>query len=244
MRQRSAISTAAPSGDRADQRQQIMNPGRRQAAEQPERHRRQLVVGVGEIFHEADAGAEQRSDHDAGQYQHQDRIARAHRRADHVDDADRDQPADKGDGLDREHAEREIDAEHGAKRRARRCPQNIRRDQRVAKQSLKRRAGHRERRADQHRRHHARPAHLPYDAFDRRRYVAARTAQLRDEHADEITKRYRIAPDRQRQQQGLRSGPRSRSQIRAGRIGHCSCGEGYQSRPASTWSICADDGVT
>ena len=86
--------------DRADQRQQIGDPGGGQAAEQPERHRRKLVVGVGEIFHEADAGAEQRADHDAGQHQHQDRVARTQQRADHVDGRDRDEAADEGERLD------------------------------------------------------------------------------------------------------------------------------------------------
>ena len=107
IRQRSASSTSGAERDRAEQRNEIGGVGRGEAAEQPERHRGKLVIGIGEIFHQADAGAEQRADHHAGQHQHQDRVARAHRRADQIDRGDRDQPADEGERLDREHAERE-----------------------------------------------------------------------------------------------------------------------------------------
>ena len=53
-----------------------------------------------------------------------------------------------------------IDAEHGAERRARGGAEDVGRDQRIAEQALECGAGDRERRADQHRRDHARPAHL------------------------------------------------------------------------------------
>ncbi len=58
MRQRSAISTAVPIDDRAGQRQQVGNGGGGEAAEQPERHGGQLVVGIGQVLHQPDAGAE------------------------------------------------------------------------------------------------------------------------------------------------------------------------------------------
>ena len=78
---RSCASAARParrcrSATGPAQRQQIGDGGRGEAAEQPERHGGKLVVGIGEILHQADAGAEQRADHDAGQHQDQDRIAR------------------------------------------------------------------------------------------------------------------------------------------------------------------------
>ena len=160
MRQRSATSTAVPSATGPNSGTRSATLGRRQAAEQPERHGGKLVVGIGEIFDEADAGAEQRADHHAGQHQHQDRIARAHQRADEVDGGDRDQPAGKGEALDGENAERKINAEHGAERRARRGAENIRRHQRIAEQALERGAGDRERRAD-HARRPARAARAP-----------------------------------------------------------------------------------
>ena len=87
IRQRNAISTAAPIATGPNNGSRSGDVRRGQAAQQPERHGRQLVVGIGKIFHQTDAGAEQRSDHDAGQHQHQDRIARTHRRADHIDGA-------------------------------------------------------------------------------------------------------------------------------------------------------------
>ena len=62
-----------------------------ETAEQPEGHGRKLVVRIGEIFHEPDAGAEQRADHHAGEHEHKDRIARADRRADQIDGGDRNQ---------------------------------------------------------------------------------------------------------------------------------------------------------
>ena len=58
--------------NRPEQRHEVGGVVAGEAAEQPEGHGRQLVVGVGEILHEADAGAEQRADDDAGQHQHQD----------------------------------------------------------------------------------------------------------------------------------------------------------------------------
>ena len=169
MRQRSASSTSVPSATGPNSGSRSGRRWPRQAAEQPEGHGGKLVIGIGQIFHEADAGAEQRADHHAGEHQHQDRIARAHRRADHVDGSDRDQPADEGQRLDAEYAEREEDAEHGAQRRARGRAEDIGRYQWVAKQALERRAGDRQRRADQRRREHARPAHQPDDVLNRRR---------------------------------------------------------------------------
>ncbi len=59
---------------------------RREAAEQPERDRRQLVVRVGQVLEQRDARAEQRADHHAGQHQHEQRIVAAHGVADHVDE--------------------------------------------------------------------------------------------------------------------------------------------------------------
>ena len=106
IRHRSAISTAVPiatgpnKGSRSER-----SP--RQAAEQPEGHGRQLVVRIGKIFHEADAGAKQRADHDARQHQHQDRIARSHGRADGVDGGNSEQATKKGKSLNGQHAERE-----------------------------------------------------------------------------------------------------------------------------------------
>jgi hypothetical protein len=98
---------------------------RGEAAEQPERHRRKLAIRVGEILHHADTGAEQGTDHDAGQHQHQDRIARPYCAADGVHGGNGEQSAEEG--LDREHTEREVDAEHGSERRARRSAENVRR---------------------------------------------------------------------------------------------------------------------
>ena len=56
------------------QRQQIGTPDRGKAAQEPEGNGGKLIVGIGEIFDNADARAEQRADHDAGEHQHQDRI--------------------------------------------------------------------------------------------------------------------------------------------------------------------------
>ena len=195
IRQRSSEQHQRAERDRAEQRHQIGDVGRGEAAEQPERHRGKLVVGIGEILHEADAGAEQRADHHAGQHQHQDRIARAHRRADQVDRRDRDEPADEGERLDREHAEREIDAEHGAERRARRRAEQIGRHQRIAEQALERGAGDRQRRADHRGRQHARPAHLPDHVLDRGGTSAARPVSLASDDVEQIGQADRIAPD-------------------------------------------------
>ena len=66
-----------------------------EAAEQPEGHRRKLIVGIGEIFHETDAGAEQRADDDAGEHKNENRIAGADRGADRIDRSDGNNAANK-----------------------------------------------------------------------------------------------------------------------------------------------------
>ena len=214
MRQRSATSTSVPSATGPNSGTEIGDGGGGEAAEQPERHRGKLVVGIGEIFHEADAGAEQRADHDAGEHQHQDRIARAHRRADQVDRRDRDEAAHEGEALDAEHAEREIDADHGAERRARRRAEDIGRHQRIAEQALERGAGDRERRADQHRREHARPAHLQDHVLDRERHAGCAAGELGAEHVDHVGEPHRIAADREREREPGDQDARARSESR------------------------------
>ena len=54
----------------------------REAPEQPERDRGQLVVRIGEVLQERNAGADQARDHDAGQDQRDERIERTHPRRD------------------------------------------------------------------------------------------------------------------------------------------------------------------
>jgi hypothetical protein len=173
--------------DRAEQRHEIGRADRGKTAEQPERHRRQLIIGIGEIFDEADAGTEQRTDHDAGENQHQHGIARPRRRADHVDGCDGDQPAGEGQRLNGEDAEREKDTEHGTKRGAGGRAQNIGRHQRIAEQALEGGACHGKRSSNQHRRHHARAAHLPDHRFDRGRDIRRSAGELGCHHREEIT---------------------------------------------------------
>ena len=75
MRQRRATSTPVPSMTGPSSGSRSETAVAAETAEQPEGHGRKLVVGIGEIFHEADSGAEQRADHDAGQHQHENGIA-------------------------------------------------------------------------------------------------------------------------------------------------------------------------
>ena len=118
--------------DRTEQRQQVGHVRRGQAAEQPERHGRQLVVRIGKIFHQADTGAKQGADHHAGQHQDQDRIARAHGRSNHVHRAHSEQAAKKCKSLNCEHAERKKNADHRAEGCARGGTENVGRHQRIA----------------------------------------------------------------------------------------------------------------
>ena len=57
-------------------------------------------------------------------------------------------------------------AEHGAERRAGRDAQDVGRDERIAEHALVRGARGGERRADEQRGEHARPAHLQHDGLD------------------------------------------------------------------------------
>ena len=156
-----------------------------------------MIVGIGEIFHEPDTGPQQRPDHDTRQHQEQDWIACRNERADQIDGRDRGKPAQERKALDTQDAEREIDAEHCAERRARRGSKNVRRYQRVAKQALKRGAGNRERGADQHGRDDARSAHLQNHVLDRARHARRTPGELRGEHVDHVRKSDRVTPERE-----------------------------------------------
>ena len=67
----------------------------------------------------------------------------------------------------------------GAEGRAGRCAKDVRRHQRIAKQSLKRGAGDRERRAANDRRDDSRPADVQNDRLDRGRPVRRPARKLR-----------------------------------------------------------------
>ena len=220
MRKRKSRSTIVPSATGTGKRHKVGGARRRKTAEQPEGHGRKLVVGIGEIFHEPDAGAEQRADHHAGQHQHKDRIARADRGADQIDRGDRNQPADKREALDRDHAEREINAEHRAERRARRRAENVGRDQRIAEQALERGAGNRERRAHEKRRDHTRPAHLQDHAFDGRGHAGRLPGDLAPHHGDDIGELDRKAADQKRHGETRREHGERDQEAGNGRAGH------------------------
>jgi hypothetical protein len=86
-------------------RQQARQIGRvccRQAAQQPEGDRRQLVVRVGEKFQEPDTGTKQRANDDAGKDQHQNCVTSRDCCSNLVDDQDRRQPAEIGCRFDRQ----------------------------------------------------------------------------------------------------------------------------------------------
>ncbi len=71
---------------------------------------------------------------------------------------------------------------------------------------------------------------------------AGRPVSSREHHTKQVGKTDGITPDRERQQQpGNKHGQRDQ-QARSGGTGHAR--EKYQSRPASTLSICASVGVT
>lgn len=79
----------------------------------------ELIVRIGQILHQRDTGSEQRPDDDSSQNQHQNRVMAVHRSADRIHDRDRREPAGKSQQLDRQHAEREKNAEDGSHRCAR-----------------------------------------------------------------------------------------------------------------------------
>ena len=82
MRQRSSASGTRPMAIGNECRGQVARQGAREAAQQPEGDRRQLVVGIGDVLHQRDAGAEERAHDHTGEHEREQRIAPADPRAD------------------------------------------------------------------------------------------------------------------------------------------------------------------
>ena len=90
----------------------------------------------------------------------------------------------------------------------------------IAEQSLERRAGDCERRADQRSRQHARSAHLQDHVLDRRRQIGRAAGELGEDEFQQIGQPDRIASDGERQQQpGDEHGERDQ-QAGGGGAGH------------------------
>ena len=115
---------------------EISRGDRRETTQQPKGNGRKLVVWIGEILDKTDRGTEQGTDHNASEDQYENGIVMSERGADGIDGCNCAQTYREGERLYSNDAEREVDTEHSSKSCARGNAKNIRRHQRIAKQSL------------------------------------------------------------------------------------------------------------
>ena len=161
---------------------EVARRDRREAAEQPEGDRRQLVVRIGEVLEERDAGAEQRADDDAGEHQHEHWVVAAHR------EPQSSRPAHRRRARRRRqaawiarHRQREEDPERPRRARRRWRRRGCRARPADCGTALVGGAGGGERRADGQRGEHPRPAHLHDHGFHVRGQRVRASRDLRRE---------------------------------------------------------------
>ena len=114
----------------------------------------------------------------------------------------------------------EINSEYRAEGCARRRAEYIRRNKRIAEQTLECRAGDAQRSSNHHCGEHARPAHLQYDILNCRRRTGGVPGEFRHQHIKEIGEGDRIAAHGESERKSREENAKRDEQTRSGGASH------------------------